>query len=69
MYLGSAEYIDMARVEGGILYAERYLSASIEYFMASMELTTCNITSVTDQITHVSYLRTSKERQAVLWYR
>jgi hypothetical protein len=41
----------MARVEGGILYAERYLSASMEYFMASMELTTCNTTSVTDQIT------------------
>jgi hypothetical protein len=50
MYLGSAEYIDMARVEGGILYAERYLSASMEYFMASMGLTTCNTTSVNNWI-------------------
>jgi hypothetical protein len=61
MYLGSAEYIDMARVEGGILYAERYLSASMEYFMASIELTTCNTTSITDQITDVSYPRTSRK--------
>jgi hypothetical protein len=45
MYLGSAEYMDIASVEGGMLYAERYLSASIEYFMASIELTTCNTTS------------------------
>lgn len=38
MYLGS-EYMDIARVEGG-MYALRYLSASIEYFIASIEVTT-----------------------------
>jgi hypothetical protein len=50
MYLGSAEYMDMARVDGGMLYAERYLSASIEYFMASMELTTCNKSNAIHEI-------------------
>jgi hypothetical protein len=61
MYLGSAEYIDMARVDGGMLYAERYLSASIEYFMASMELTTCNTMNVIREIIDTYYL-------VILWH-